>query len=74
MSSLFLRMRLVHWVGIVLLLINAFVFTQNTISQAIQLIIALVVLIHDLDEKRNGVDVAKKIIANLSNFKSIWFC
>ena len=70
MSSLFLRMRLVHWVGIVLLLINAFVFTDNLISQVVQVVIAAVIFVHDLDEKINGVDVAKKIIATLSDFKS----
>ena len=70
MSSLFLRMRLVHWVGIVLLLINAFVFTDNLISQVVQVVIAAVIFIHDLDEKINGVDVAKKIIATLSDFKA----
>ncbi len=69
MTSLFLRMRLVHWIGIVLLLINAFVFTDNLLSQIIQVVIAFVILIHDLDEKINGVDVAKKIIHSLSNFK-----
>jgi len=70
MSSLFLRMRLVHWIGIVLLVLNAFVFTDNLISQIIQIIIALVIVIHDIDEKINGVDVAKKIIHSLSDFKS----
>jgi len=70
MTSLFLRMRLVHWVGIVLLLINAFVFTDNLISQIIQIVTAVVILVHDLDEKINGVDVAKKIIATLSDFKA----
>ena len=70
MNSLFLRMRLVHWVGITLLLINAFVFTENLISQIIQVIIAAVIFFHDLDEKINGVDVAKKIISNLSDFKA----
>ncbi|WP_457749687.1 methyl-accepting chemotaxis protein [Sulfurimonas sp.] len=69
MTSLFLRMRLVHWIGIILLLINAFVFTDNLISRIIQLVIAFVILIHDLDEKINGVDVAKKIIHSLANFK-----
>jgi len=62
-------MRLVHWVGIVLLLINAFVFTDNVISRIVQIVIALVILIHDIDEKINGVDVARKIIASLSSFK-----
>ncbi len=70
MRSLFLRMRLVHWVGIFLLFINAFVFTNNIISQAIQIVIAIVIFIHDYDEKKNGVDVAKKIIDTLSHFKA----
>jgi len=70
MTSLFLRMRLVHWIGIVLLLINAFVFTDNLISQIVQIVIAVVILIHDMDEKINGVDVAKKIIATLADFKA----
>ncbi|NPA66445.1 MAG: chemotaxis protein [Epsilonproteobacteria bacterium] len=69
MTSLFTRMRLVHWIGITLLLINAFVFTQNTISQVIQVIIAVVILIHDIDEKINGVDAAQKVIASLENFQ-----
>ena len=70
MTSLFLRMRLVHWVGMILLLINAFAFTDNLISQIVQVLIAVVILVHDLDEKINGVDVAKKIIATLSDFKA----
>ena len=70
MSSLFLRMRLVHWIGIVLLAVNAFVFTDNLISQIIQIIIAVVIVIHDIDEKINGVNVAQKIIDSLSSFKS----
>jgi len=63
-------MRLVHWIGITLLIANAFIFTENTISQIIQIIIAVVIIIHDLDEKINGVDVAKKIIHTLSDFKA----
>ncbi|MFK5937214.1 MAG: methyl-accepting chemotaxis protein [Sulfurimonas sp.] len=70
MTSLFLRMRLVHWIGIVLILINAFVFTDNLISQIIQVVIAIVILVHDIDEKINGVDVAKEIIKILSDFKA----
>jgi len=69
MHSLFLRMRTVHWVGIILLLVNAFVFTQNTISQVIQVIIAVVIFFHDFDEKINGIDVTSKVIDSLSNFK-----
>jgi methyl-accepting chemotaxis protein len=70
MNSLFLRMRVVHWVGIILLLLNAFIFTDNIISQVVQVVIALVIFVHDLDEKINGVDAAKKIIATLTNFKA----
>jgi len=69
MNSLFLRMRAIHWIGILLLIINVVVFTDNLISQIIQILIAIVILIHDFDEKKNGVDVAKKIIATLSNFR-----
>jgi len=70
MNSLFLRMRLVHWIGIALLLLNAFIFTDNLISQIVQIVIAVVIFFHDLDEKINGVNVAKKIIETLSNFKA----
>jgi len=70
MTSLFLRMRLVHWIGILLLVLNAALFTDNPISQIVQIVIALVIVIHDIDEKKNGVDIAKKIIENLSDFKS----
>ena len=70
MTSLFLRMRLVHWVGIILLTLNALLFTDNTLSQIIQLVVAAVILIHDIDEKLNGVDVAKRVIETLSDFKA----
>jgi methyl-accepting chemotaxis protein len=63
-------MRVVHWVGVVLLLLNAFVFTDNLIAQVIQVVVALVIVVHDIDEKINGVDVAKKIIASLSDFSA----
>jgi len=70
MNSLFLRMRLVHWVGIVLLTVNAFVFTDNIVSIVVQLVVAVVIVIHDIDEKKNGVDAAKKIISSLADFHS----
>jgi methyl-accepting chemotaxis protein len=69
MTSLFLRMRLVHWVGISLLLLNAFVFTDNLISKIVQIVIAVVIFLHDMDEKINGVDATNKIINTLENFK-----
>ena len=70
MKSLFFRMRAVHWIGITLLLLNVVLFTENIFSQIIQVVIALVIVIHDFDEKKNGVDVAKKIIATVSDFKA----
>jgi len=70
MSSLFLRMRLVHWIGILLLVLNALLLTDNTLSQIVQLVIAAVILVHDIDEKINGVDVAKRVIATLADFKA----
>ena len=68
-KSLFTRMRIVHWVGIALLIFNALFFTDNVIGQIVQFVIAFVIFIHDLDEKFNGVEPAKKMIAFLQNFK-----
>jgi methyl-accepting chemotaxis protein len=62
-------MRLVHWIGIVLLLLNAFLFTDNPIGTAVQVVVALVILIHDLDEKVNGVDITKKTIQYLKEMR-----
>jgi len=62
-------MRAVHWIGVVLLLLNAFLFTDNTIGTIVQVIIAVVILVHDLDEKVNGVDMTKKTIKYLQDMK-----
>ena len=66
-ESLFFRMRLVHWIGIVILLTNAGLFTDNTISKIIQCIVAFVIFLHDLDENKNGVKAAKEIIKKLED-------
>lgn len=68
MKSLFMRMRFTHWVGIALLVVNASFFTNNLIGSLIQYIIALVILIHDIDEKRWGVDTLKQMAHYLGNF------
>ncbi len=67
LHSLFFRMRLIHWTGIVLLLINAFLFTDNLISQIIQTILAVVIFIHDYDENKNGVKITREIINKLED-------
>ena len=68
MKSLFVRMRLVHWIAIALLVINIVVFTENLISQIIQSILVLAVLIHDFDEKKWGVDTLKALTKHMHNF------
>lgn len=67
-QSLFFRMRLVHWIGIVLLIANAIFFTDNLIGQIVQFVVALVVFIHDVDEKRWGVVALKDVSGYLEYF------
>jgi len=62
-------MRVIHWVGMFLLLLNAFLFTDNIIGTVVQVVIAIVILVHDIDEKKNGVDITKKAITYLQNMK-----
>jgi len=61
-------MRLVHWVGVALLLINATFFTNNPIGMAIQYVVALVVLVHDIDEKKWGVNALQEVTEYMANF------
>ena len=68
MKSLFLRMRSIHWVGIAILVANALILTENVWSMIIQLVVAAVVLVHDLDEKRWGVDTLKQMSHYMENF------
>ena len=67
MKSLFLRMRTIHIVAFLLLPINAFFFTQSAIGATIQYLLAAILIIHDIDEKRWGVDVSRKINASLAS-------
>jgi methyl-accepting chemotaxis protein len=67
-KSLFFRMRLVHWVGVILLIANALLFTDNLIGQIVQFVIALVVFVHDLDEKRWGVTALRDLSSYLKCF------
>ena len=70
MKSLFVRMRSIHWVGIVLLIANALFLTDNIWSIVIQLVVAAVVLIHDLDEKRWGVDTLRQVSEYMKHFSA----
>ena len=70
MKSLFLRMRMVHWLGVALLLANATFFTDNLFGSIVQYVVALVVLIHDIDEKRWGVDTVRQVSAYLARFSA----
>jgi len=67
LKSLYLRMTIVHIIGIILLPINAIFFTENSISQIIQLIIALALILHELDERKNGNHLSKKLVKFLKN-------
>jgi methyl-accepting chemotaxis protein len=51
LRSLFFRMRSVHYIGVLLLLLNAFFFTDNIIGQIVQVVVALVILIHNYDHE-----------------------
>ena len=67
LKSLYLRMTIVHLIGIILLPINAIFFTENSISQLIQIIIALALIVHELDERKNGNHLSKELIKFLKN-------
>ena len=66
-KSLYFRMTIVHLIGIILLPINALFFTENIISQTIQIIISIALIIHELDERKNGNYLSKKLIEFLKN-------
>ncbi|NLC28634.1 MAG: methyl-accepting chemotaxis protein [Campylobacteraceae bacterium] len=66
-KSLYFRMRSVHMVGIVLLLGNGFFLTDSIVSASIQYLLAAVLLWHDLDEKRWGVELSKSMTDELTS-------
>ncbi|MBE4581269.1 methyl-accepting chemotaxis protein [Vibrio navarrensis] len=69
MRSLFIRMRFVHWLGVVILVMNAFFFTENMVSQILQGIVVIFLIIHDIDEKIWGVDSLKNVTMYMKNFE-----
>ena len=68
-SSLFLRMRFTHYLGIFLLIGNGLFFTDNMFGSIIQYVVAAVILLHEWDEKVNGVNAAKQIQTYLTDMK-----
>ncbi|EPO9884878.1 methyl-accepting chemotaxis protein [Vibrio cholerae] len=69
MYSLFIRMRFVHWLGVVILVMNALFFTENMIYQILQGIVVIFLIIHDIDEKIWGVDSLKNVTMYMRNFE-----
>lgn len=69
MRSLFIRMRFIHWLGVILLIINAVIFTENAISQFIQGIVVVFLVVHDIDEKLWGVDSLKSVTTYMKHFE-----
>ncbi len=67
LKSLYFRMTIIHYLGMVLLPINAFLFTQNLVAQIIQVVIAVALIFHELDERKNGKQLSKSLIEFLKN-------
>jgi methyl-accepting chemotaxis protein len=69
MRSLYLRMRLIHWVGAMALFINALFFTDGIGSQVVQYLVMTFLVIHDIDEKYWGVDALKNVTIYMKTFE-----
>jgi methyl-accepting chemotaxis protein len=67
LKSLYLRMTIVHYIGIIILPLNAFLFTTTLISQIVQVVISLALVIHELDERKNGKLLSKELVKFLRN-------
>jgi methyl-accepting chemotaxis protein len=60
LKSLYFRMTIVHYLGIILLPVNAYFFTQGLISQLFQYTISIALIFHEWDEYKNGKVLSKK--------------
>lgn len=67
LKSLYFRMTIVHYIGILLLPVNAYFFTQNSVAQIIQYVIGFALIFHELDEHRNGKSLSKELVKFLKN-------
>lgn len=70
MQSLFLRMRFIHWLGAAALFVNAMFFSEQLFSQMVQLIVVVLLVIHDLDEKYWGVDALDQVTQYMRAFEN----
>ena len=67
LKSLYFRMTIVHYLGIIILPLNAILFTTSTISQIVQIIITLALIVHELDERKNGKLLSQELVKFLKN-------
>ena len=67
LKSLYLRMTIVHYIGIIILPLNAFLFTSNSIAQIVQVVIAFALIIHELEERKNGKLLSQELVKFLKN-------
>ncbi|RXJ84564.1 methyl-accepting chemotaxis protein [Arcobacter sp. CECT 8985] len=61
-KSLYFRMTIIHYIGILILPFNALLFTENNTAKTIQIIIAIALIFHELDERKNGKQLSSKLI------------
>lgn len=69
MKSLFLRMRTIHWLGAIVLFLNATFLPHDTLSRVLQYTIMVFLIIHDIDEKIWGVNTLKDVTDYMKNFE-----
>ncbi|PKG37234.1 methyl-accepting chemotaxis protein [Psychromonas sp. Urea-02u-13] len=62
-------MRLIHWLAAISLFINAMFFSEQLVSQAIQFVVMVLLIIHDLDEKFWGVDSLNETTEYMRSFE-----
>lgn len=66
MRCLFLNMKIVHFFSATALIMNAIIWFENTISIVIQLVLAFVILLRAIDQKRWVVNTIKELELCLS--------
>jgi len=60
-------MTIVHYIGIILLPINAYFFTPDSMSALVQYAISFALVFHELDEWKNGKLLSKELVKFLKN-------